>query len=169
MIWELSQDDGEYNLLKTVSSGLAISTEQPNPEPEEPEDGDSTEETDGNEPEEGTDDADDTEPEEGTDDADDTEPEEGTDDIDDTETEDETDDTGDKDKEDGSKGSEDKDTENDNRVEGEAGKGTNGSEESNQKLPATATNMFNILAVGTIIILIGIGTYYFQSKRRKVK
>src|SRR5690625_3757850 len=40
MIWELSQDDGESNLLKTVAHELGISSEAPEPEEEEPENGD---------------------------------------------------------------------------------------------------------------------------------
>lgn len=36
MIWDLATDDADYNLLKTVSHGLGISSEQPDPDPEQP-------------------------------------------------------------------------------------------------------------------------------------
>lgn len=40
MIWDLATDDAEWNLLKTVSSGLGISSEEPTPDPEQPGDPD---------------------------------------------------------------------------------------------------------------------------------
>lgn len=36
MIWDLSTDDDEWNLLKTVSFGLGISSEEPTPDPNQP-------------------------------------------------------------------------------------------------------------------------------------
>src|SRR5699024_4905003 len=49
MIWELSQDGPDANLLKAVSHDLGISSEAPTPEPEEPEDGDKGENGEDNE------------------------------------------------------------------------------------------------------------------------
>ncbi|MEI3606158.1 glycoside hydrolase family 18 protein [Pseudogracilibacillus sp. SE30717A] len=180
MIWELSQDDEEYNLLKTVSSGLGISNEQPKPEPEEPEDGDGTEDDedkgkeDGTEEDEdkgkedGTEEDEDKGKEDGTEEDEDKGKEDGTEEDEDKDTDDDSEDNGDKDKEDDSDKNEDKDNSLENN--GETGKDNNGSKESGQKLPATATNMFNTLAVGALIIIIGFGIYYFQRrKRRKVK
>ena len=36
MIWDLSTDDKDYNLLKTVSHGLGVSTEAPESDPAQP-------------------------------------------------------------------------------------------------------------------------------------
>lgn len=36
MIWDLATDDAEWNLLKTVSYGLGVSSDEPTPDPEQP-------------------------------------------------------------------------------------------------------------------------------------
>src|SRR5699024_8837474 len=36
MIWDLATDDEEWNLLKTVSHGLGVSSDEPTPDPEQP-------------------------------------------------------------------------------------------------------------------------------------
>lgn len=167
MIWDLGTDDADYNLLKTVAYGLGISTEapepdptpEPDPDPEPNPDPDSEPEPDlepnpdpGVEP--------DPEPEPNPDPGLEPEPSPDpepnpTSDPDSNANLEQPDD--DNELDDVTLGDENK-TEDDKTPIVEKVK-------NGEKLPETATNFYNVLLIGSILLLAGIGLYVFQSRR----
>lgn len=160
MIWDLGTDDADYNLLKAVSYGLGVSSEAPEPDPEQPGDGE-----------------DDSEPEDdkGNNDED---SDGANDDGEEIDGDDGTDEDSNEDNDDGNDKDSDVDNDNDTviEVDKDSDKDSDDTnedpvvEETNEgkELPETATNLFNLLLIGSALLIAGIGFYIYQKRKNPV-
>lgn len=143
MIWELSQDADNSILLSSISSALGLSEFSPPsvPEPEDPEDP--------------KDDGDDN----GEDNGEDNDEDDGEDDENGKDNGDNDGNGGNGDDEDNGDNGDGVDDDKTPPEEDE------GNDQGGEKLPETATNSFNFLLIGGVLLLIGIGVYVYQRRR----
>src|SRR5690625_4957464 len=176
MIWELSQDDGESSLLKTVAHELGISSEAPEPEEEEPENGDEGGDDEGEADEKESDDAEEEEDNEGNEEENEDDVEEVDDNNKEDDKEKDEDNNGGKDdnEENGDDNNEKNDEDNNEGPSGDLNDDEeksevtveNKDEEEGKQLPSTATNFYQIIVIGLIIITAGTALLFVRLKRQ---